>query len=531
MARKKKNSAARFAFIGWIVAGLGAVATFLLAVVKGAVALQLYTPAKPEQLNLWLSISAAVLVVGLAVYAILAPDRVRRFFSGRQARYGSNALILSVAFIGILVVANVLAFQNPKSWDLTEDKQHTLSPESVQTLSQLPQKVTALAFYSPQTSADAARTLLNNFKSNSNGKFDFRFVDPSANPVLAQKYNITSDGKVVLTMGNASETASFTSENEITNALVRLISPETRVVYFLTGHGEPDTNGNGNDALSRARSTLESKNYTVQTLNLAAENKIPDDAKAIVIVGPTSPLLDQEVTLLKSYVDKGGSLVVMDDPTPFTKVDSSADPLADYLKTDWGITLDNDVVIDLTSNQPLNAISASYNSSQAITQHMTTVSIMPQARSLTISDSPPSGVTPSELIQTSSQSWGETDFESLQGQVSFDQNADIAGPLTLAASAENSNTNGRVVVFGSSIFVTDQGFDAYANGDIFVNAVDWAARQDNLINITPRTPTTRVFNAPPQFQFILILLGSIIVIPGLIIGAGISTWVSRRRRG
>lgn len=531
MPKKKKTTAARYAFIGLIVAGIGAIATVLLIVVKGAVGVHLYTPAKPEQLTLWLSISAAVLVLGLAVYAILAPDRIRRLFTGRQARYGSNALVMGIAFIGILVVVNVLAFQNPQKWDWTEDKTHTLSPQSVQILGQLPQKVTALAFYSPQTSRNAARTLLDNFKSSGGGKFDYRFVDPTTNPVLANKYSVTSDGKVVLTMGNASETASFTSENEIDNALVRLISPQTRVVYFLTGHGEPDINGNGNTALSKARTTLQNRNYSVKTLNLAAENKIPDDAKAIVIAGPTKPLLDQEVSLLKAYVNKGGALVVMEDPAPFTKFGDSADPLAKYLKTDWGITLDNDVVIDLTSSQPLNAISASYNSSQAITQHMTTVTIMPRARSLTISQSLPTYVKTTELIQTSSQSWGETDFASLQGQVSFDKNADIPGPLTLAASGENTNTNGRVVVFGSSLFATDQGFSAYANGDIFINSVNWAAQQDNLINITPRTPTNRLFNAPSQLVFILILLGSIFVLPGLIVGAGVSTWISRRRRG
>ncbi len=190
-------------------------------------------------------------------------------------------------------------------------------------------------------------------------------------------------------MGKASETASASDETDIDQALIRLINPQARTVYFLTGHGEPDINGTDTTAMSRARQTLQSKNYTVKTLNLAATNKVPDDAKAIIVAGPTSPLLAQEVTLLKAYVDKGGSLIVMEDPTPFTKFGTGPDPLADYLKTDWGITLDNDVVIDLTSNQPLYAISASYSSTSAITQHTTTVTIMPQARSLTVSKTLP----------------------------------------------------------------------------------------------------------------------------------------------
>ncbi|HEX2696746.1 MAG TPA: GldG family protein, partial [Anaerolineales bacterium] len=463
---KPKKSTAPYAVIGIIIAIVGCIATGLLALVEGTIALQIIPSTNADAVKVWLSISAAVLVVGLAVYAILAPDSVRRFFTGRQARYGSNALILAVAFFVTLFVINMLAFQNPCPWkscDVTEDKQHTLAPETLQALDNLPDKVNAIAFYSGQSPRDAATQLLNDFKSHSNGKFDYHFSDPNSDPLLAKQYGVTGDGKIVLTMGKASETASYADETELDRALIRLISPEARVVYFLTGHGEPDINGSGDSALSRARETLESKNYTVKTLNLAATNKVPDDAKAIIIAGPQNPLLDQEVTLLKAYASKGGSLVVMEDPTPFTKVGTDPDPLADYLNSDWGITLDNDVVIDQTSNQPLYAISASYNTTQNITQHMTNVTIMPQARTLTISQSLPQDVTTTPLILTSQQSWGETDLAGMQSnqQIKFDQATDIPGPLTLAATGENSSSHGRVVVFGNSIFATDKGFDAY----------------------------------------------------------------------
>ncbi len=528
---KKKTSTARYGFIGLILAGLGCLGVAVFALVQGTVKLGLYTPASATTLPQWTLISAAVLVLGLAAYAILNPEGVRRFISGRQARYGSNTLVMSLAFLGILIVINVLVYDNPMTWDWTEGQQHTLAPQSIQALSTLPSKVTAIAFFSPQMTSESARQLLTDFQSSSKGKFDFRFVDPTADPIQARQYGVTGDGQIVLTMGKASETASGADETSITEALIRLINPEARTVYFLTGHGEPDINGTDTGALSRAHQTLTSKNYTVKTLNLAADNKIPDDAKAIVIAGPQNPLLDSEVALLKAYVDKGGALLILEDPTPLTKVGTSPDPLANYLQSDWGITLDNDVVIDLNSNQPLYAISASYSTTAPITQHLTTVTIMPEARSLEIAKTLPTGVTAVSLIQTAQNSWGETDLASLQSnQETFDPSTDIAGPLTLAVSASNATTGGRVVVFGNSVFASDKGFDAYANGDIFVNSLDWAAQQSNLINITPRTPVTRVFNPPAQLQFIAIFLGSVILIPGLIVAAGISNWLARRRR-
>ena len=260
-----------------------------------------------------------------------------------------------------------------------------------------------------------------------------------------------------------------------------------------------------------------------------------------MIAGPKNPLLDQEVALLKAYVAKGGSLVVMEDPTPFTKIGTSPDPLASHLKSDWGIALDNDVAIDSAYSNPLVAVGASYNSTSPITQQIKTYTIMPQARSLTISQTPPQNVSLLGLILTAPTSqatqhisWGKTDFSFLQNQntaLTFDQNADIPGPLTLAASGENQTTKGRVVVFGNSLFATDQYFSTYANSDVFVNSVDWAANQNNLINITPRTAITRIFNPPSGLALIAILLGTIFVIPGLIIGAGIFSWLERRKRG
>ncbi len=528
---KTTVTSARYAFIGLILAGLGCLATGVFALLQGTVALGLFTPPNPGAFPQWIAISAGVLVLGLLVYSILNPAGVRRFLSGRQARYGSNTLIMSLAFIGILVVINILVYQNPKSWDLTEGQQHTLAPQSIQALNVLPQPVTAIAFFSPQSSTANARQLLTEFQSASKNKFSYKFVDPNSDPLLARQYGITSDGQIVLTMGKQSEVASSADETSITEAMIRLMNPSARTVYFLTGHGEPDINGTDTGALSRARETLTSKNYTVKTLNLAATNQIPTDAKAIVIAGPQNPLLESEVALLKAYMDKGGALIVMEDPTPLTKVGTNPDPLATYLQTDWGITLDNDMVIDTTSNQPLYAIADTYSASAPITQHMTTVTVMPQARSLEIASTLPNGVTAVPLIQTSQGSWGETDFASIQAnQEQHQASTDIAGPLTVAASASNALTGGRLVVFGNSVFATDKGFDVYANGDIFVNSVDWAVQQSNLINITPRTPVLRTFNSPQQIQFIAILLGSVILIPGLVVAAGISNWLARRRQ-
>jgi ABC-type uncharacterized transport system involved in gliding motility auxiliary subunit len=528
----KKN----YSYIALIVALVALIASILLGIVRGLVAMQAFTVANTDRLNQAMIISAGITILGIATYAILEPERVRRFLTGRQARYGSNVLITVIAFLFIIGLVNVL-YADPKfnlniTRDFTENKTNTLAPETLAALKNLPEKVTATAFFSPANDPTSATQLLDKIRNNSNGKFNYQFINPDLNPQAAMTAGVTGDGKILLEMGGKTTIVANASEQEILKGLLRLLNPESSVIYFLTGHGERDTDQTGDTSMTRAASTLRSKNYSVKTLNLLADNKIPDDARVIVIAGPTKPVSPEEVKLLKEFLDKGGSLIVMEDPTALTNFGTESDPLAGMLSKDWGISFDNNVVIDLNSAQPTIATAAYYDPSHPVTVNMNNlVSFYPFTRSLSVAD-PANGVTVTPLVKTNDRSWGETDFATLAqgGQVGRSDNETL-GPLTLAAAGENPATKGRVVVFGTSEFASDQIFDRLGNGDMFVNSVDWAAEQENLANITPRNTTQRTFTPPSQLYGILIFLTALFIIPGLIVLSGVSAWLSRRRQG
>jgi len=536
MKNKNSNSARRaFPLIAILVAVLACIATFLLGITRGLVQTGVFNVANPDGLTRWIYISLGVIVLGIAVYLMLEPDKVRRFLTGRQARYGSNSLIMSLAFLGILIVGNLIAFNNPVNIaDLTEDQSNTLSPELLDALKTLPENVTAIGFFSQNMDTTSAIQLLDNIKSNSNGNFEYQFIDPDRDPQTAIQAGITGDGKILLQMGEYEEIVAFASEEEILNGLLRLLNPGANAIYFLTGHGEHDIEQGGDASMTRASATLQTKNYSVKTLNLLAENKIPDDASVIIIAGPQIPVSENEVKLLKDYLANGGSLIVLENPRAFTQFGEDSDPLADMLETDWGITFTNDVVIDVNSPDPTIAISAIYDSAHPISRNMNRVGVLfPFTQSLRLGEAP-EGISTTNLVQTNEKSWGETDLQSLTQAgwpPSYDETTEAQGPLTLVAAGENTTSKGRVVVFGTSQVSMDTIFDSYGNGDMFINSVDWSADQENLVNLTPKTPKERTFNLPGQFQWIAIVLGSVIIIPGLVILAGISAWFTRRRQG
>lgn len=484
--------------------------------------------------NLQVKIALIVAIIGLALFIVFDPDRIRQALTGRQAQYGSNILVLVLAVAGILVVLNYLVYKNPKSWDLTEDKTNTLTEETLAILGSLDQPVKATGYFTASASyaQSSAQDILNNYKMNSNGKFSYEFVDPEANPVMAQTAGITQDRTIVLQMGDQQEAITYTSENEMTGALIRLMSGEIRSVYFLTGHGEYDIEGATERSYMTAQQTLAVKNYKIESLNLLAAKEIPADANLLVIAGPTVPLSQDEVELLAEFSQSGGALIIMQEPPVLTDYGDQPDPLAEYLEQDWGITLGNDLVVDLQLQTGSEAVATSYGV-HPITQKMEGVAtIYPTSRSLQTSDEIENiSLTPLAMTAAFPTSWAETDLERLQqGEVEANEGEDVPGPVTLAVAAENYETGGRLVVFGDSDFASDNAFYTQRNGDMLINSADWATEQEDMINLTPREQTTRFLLPPFPAYTNLVILATVCILPALVLGAGGWVWLARRRR-
>lgn len=481
--------------------------------------------------NSYVQVALAVVVLGLAAWVFLDPNHVRQIFSGRQAKHGSNAIIMTIAFIGIIVVVNLLGYKYSPRWDLTEGKKNTLAPETLDILAQLQEKVSVQAFYSSSYPSTSVQSLLDNYKRNANGMFDFEFIDPNTNPVAAQEARVTTDGTVVLSMGDREEKITTASELELDTALLKLINPERQKIYFLGGHGEFDIATTSDYGYSTVKSTLEDKNYAVETLNLLTNPVIPADASVIIIASPQKPISSGEVDLLNAFADNGGSLIVFNEPSVVSQFESAQDPLAEYINEKWGFTFDDDIVLFLDKEPSVLAVAGGYDTNHPITKKMNQIaSVFPSARTISIS-SAPMDLSQSILVYTSDQYWGETDLANLESGVSFDEKTDLVGPVALVGAAENLVTGSRLVVIGDGEFAANAFVSYYGNLDFIINSIDWAAQQENLISLTPKESTDRILVIPNTVTLGIVLLVSVFVIPLLVIAAGIISWVQRRRRG
>lgn len=500
-----------------------------LALVAAAVSLGLYIVRRAFDLPL--QISLGVIVLGLAAAIFLDPQHAKEIFTGRQGKNTSNALLMGIAVLGILVVINYLVNNNTKRLDLTEDKKNSLAPETIEILNKLPSKVTVTGFFTARYSRDSAVQILENYKSASNGKLDYKFIDPEADPVSAQAAKITRDGTLVVSMEDRSEQVTYADETELSGALIRLSNPGKRNVYFLTGHGEYSLESSSEVSYSQVKTALAAKNYTVQTLNLLQNPAIPDDALAVVIAGEKKPLSEKEVSVLKEFLNKGKAVVWLVNPGVESDIKSADDLFGAYLKSDWSITVDDDLMIDSNVNPPTVLVADKYGNHSITNRLQGLVTLFPGARSIQY-DEKAQDFTFTRLVSSSNASWGEMDMTSISNQkVSPDKTTDRMGPLEVALAAENSTTKGRLVIFGDAEFANDEYYNQYGNGTLLINAIDWAAGQENLINLTTKNSVTRVLTPPTIFSNGMILLISVILIPGAVLVAGIVTWIQRKKRG
>src|SRR4029078_13386865 len=91
--------------------------------------------------------------------------------------------------------------------------------------------------------------------------------------------------------------------------------------------------------------------------------------------------------------------------------------------------------------------------------------------------------------------------------------------------APKPETRGAVVA--DSDFAANGTLGVQGNRDLFMNTVGWLSQQDNLISIRPKEPDDRRITLTAR-QESNIFWRSLLMIPGFLFAAGVSSWWRRR---
>jgi len=463
--------------------------------------------------------------------------------AGRAARVGLHSGLLTVTFLAVIGLVNVLAARHNLRWDLSGSGQFSLSPQTVKLLKALDRDVTVTLFVQ-----DLGRTketlhgLVDSYQQYT-PRLTAVYIDPDKRPAVAKQYGVTQYDTMVFESGGHETRVRLLGPEDLdnreqlfTNALIRVTRTEKKRIAFLEGHGEHRLDDTGQGGFSSLKEGLEREGYEVVALSLAQQGSVPEKTTALVVGGAAKLMAPQEMEAVRAYLNKGGRLLVLTDP----QVTSGLEPLL----ADWGVILNRDMAIE-TSISLFGAglevvVARAYSSEHAVTKDFTLNTAFPAARSLRFDPAKADAFKHDDLVMTSDKSWGETDLKSQQ--VTYDRLRDIKGPLTLAmavqpvppkkqpapADAAAPSSAARLVVFGDSDFAANSFFRLYGNGDLVLNAINWLAEDEAVISIRPKEARVSPLILNSEQEGLLFWV-SIVILPGAALLAGLGAWQWRRR--
>lgn len=458
----------------------------------------------------------------------------------RATRYGANAAIYSLGFIGLLIAVNYLAATYHRRFDLTSEKAFSLSPQTIQLLKDLKQPMKFYGFVQGGRSP-AAENLYEEYRD-AQPLLTYELVDPNRHPELAERFKVSVVNTTHIQYGGdggRGTNVTDMSEAAITNGILKLIKIGTKTVYFTEGHGEADPeDAQGAEGFGEFKKALEGENYAVKKVLLASQPKVPEDCEVLIVAGPMRPLLPHEIDAINDYLKHGGrALVMLRPPRPDEPNDEAS---LVKLVADWGVEAGNNVVVDQVVRLfagpalGLNPLVNTYGP-HPITASFTKQTVFPMVRSVTPIEPPKPGLAVIPIAKTSDSSWAETDLPGIfQKQTAAFDKADIKGPITVADAVDANlaqlkwgTGSARMVILGDTSLANNQYLQNFFNRDFLMNGVDWLAGEANAITVRPRTLRASRFSLT-MGEFNVVFVMSVLLIPELLLIIGIAVWWERR---
>ena len=460
----------------------------------------------------------------------MAEKERRKGGGGRSILQGANLALYTLIGIAIIVLVNWYVNRHDKRWDLTPNQEYSLSPQSKKILKGLKQNVTIYAF-DRKDAFSRRRDLLGEYESASH-RVAVRYVDPDRQPALARQFGIQSYGTIEVVSGTRHFQAQTTNEEGVTNALIRVLMGQ-KTIYFMDGHGERSVSDTGRDGFQALQKELNNESYEVKTLMLIQKNEIPANCEVLVIAGPKHDYLPAEITTISKYIEGGGRALVMLDPG--VKV-----PNLNKMLAGWGVTVRNDLVIDLNpvarlfGTTPVMPLIVKYGTNPIVEPMQRTATLFPMSRSIEVSKDAKGGASPEMLCETSGDSFGVEGFKPSMQKISARPGPnDVKGPLTVAVADTLSGKTGqkdegRLVVTGTSLLGANAYLGFQGNKDLIMNMVNWLSAEESLISIRPKSQEHQKLNLNQRQMGQLLYLG-VLGLPLVIILIGAGVWWRRRR--
>lgn len=471
-------------------------------------------------------------------------NRLKQMFGARRFRAGGYATFAAAVVIVIAVLVNLVVGALPADktqLDVTSQALFTLSDQSRQIVKALDRDVTlSLLAYTGQED-ESIDKLLSRYAALSD-HVKVEYIDPAVNPTVLETYKDEAlyANSVIVTCGDrykfvsyqdiyetdysnyyytGTVDTSFNGEGALTSAIHYVTSDDLPKVYALSGHGEA--------ALSSTMTGLmEDDNFDTEELSLLTLDAVPEDADCVLIYAPATDLSADEAQLLNDYLDAGGNVVLITDYIADGEMTNLL-TVADHM----GLAPQEGIVIEGDGSRSLRGYN--YYLLPYIGEHEITSAIAdagyyiltPMAQGI-VETGEGSG-TATVLLNTSGSAYSKA--AGYEMTTTEKEDGDATGPFNVAMAVEDGDTH---FVWTTSASILDDSVNQIvsgANGDFFMNALNWMCGQEESISIRAKSLTdeTLTLTAHDATLWSAVLIGAV---PVALLAIGVVIWFRRKRR-
>ncbi len=296
-------------------------------------------------------------------------------FLKKILKYKINFTLSFTVLLAFLLIVNFLSYQFYKTWDLTQNKDYSISKATKKILSNLDDIVTIKVYFSKNLPSryvnlkQEVSDVLNEYVNYSHGKIVYQFIDPKEDGsdelikelmilgIPKLQFNVLEKDKYQVVQGylgmgiyykdkkEAIPVVDNTDnlEYELTSAIKKAISKKTITIGWASGNDELDIENEAHIAYKKL-----SELYQVRIVNLSNLEKIPEDISSLIVAGPKKKFNKKEKYLLDQFLLRGKSIfflvdgVVVDNHLLAKKNDFDLQKLFN----NYGIQFNKDLVLD-----------------------------------------------------------------------------------------------------------------------------------------------------------------------------------------
>lgn len=312
------------------------------------------------------------------------PQKEKKPFNKKKLKYGTVATVITVVFIAVVVVINliagVLTDRKDLKLDLTKEKYYEVSQDTIDYIQDLKTDVEIAVmakesdFATSGTYMKMVLETLEKYEQHSD-HIKINFYDVASNPDVVTKFSANyngeiSEGNIVVASGErvkvltvnslfnmqsdyysgSSSVTSYKGEQELTSAIMSVTDANPQRVAFISKYnGSAIYHSDNAYSISALYSLMDKNGYEVSEVDIMTDTLSPEDYDMAVLPAPVNDLSEDSIKKLDDFLYNNGDLdkdmIYIADVLQY-----STPNIDDFLEV-WGIEIGGSIVYDSSSDK------------------------------------------------------------------------------------------------------------------------------------------------------------------------------------